>query len=271
MFTRTTGFLIVPVWLVAMSWVIDRDVLPAWTAPPAPAFQPSEWQKSDGLRSQYGIYDEFGRMGTVWSEYLIGQQASQREDLVWIARSSLGLAPLRIKVLSIYTSLGELDEFTVTLDKDGTAMKLHGERFHSAFSFSLRTGTIDPTFKIPLSDGDVLGAAFNPVVDFTNLRVGQRWRMQVVNPIACLTGMGKRFTPVVVEVTAEDVVTLDDGKHNCLVVESPNVKVWVDANGATLVQEITLPILGKTRIVRQSKFDEIARSDARNFVFGATP
>lgn len=271
MFTRTTGFFIVPVWLVAMSWVIGRDVLPAWTAPPTPPFQPSAWQQGEGLRSQYAIYDEFGRMGTVWSEYLIGSEASRRDDIVWISRSPMGLAPLRVLVVSVYTAQGALDEFTVSLDRNGTSMTLHGERFHAAFSFTLETGTMDPTFKIPLTDGDVIGAAFSPVADFTNLHVGQRWRMQVVNPIACITGMGKRFTPVVVEVTQEAVLELDDGKHNCLVVESPNVKAWVDANGATLMQEITLPILGKTRIVRESAFDELARAAARSYIFREQP
>jgi hypothetical protein len=267
MFTRTTGYFIIPVWMAAMSWVVARDVLPAWTAPPSPPFQPSAWHKGDGARSQYSIHDEFGEMGTVWSEYLIGSDASRRDDLVWIARSSMGLAPMRILVTSVYTAQGDLDEFTVTLHKHGTTMKLHGERFHSAFSFTLEAGTMNPTFKIPLTDGDVMGAAFNPVADFTNLHVGQRWRMQVVNPIACITGMGKRFTPVVVEVTEETVLELEDGLHNCLVVESPNVKAWVDANGATLKQEISLPLLGKTQIVREPTFDEKRWSVARTFVF----
>lgn len=271
MFTRLTGFFIFPVWLVAMSWVVGRDVLPAWTAPPTPRFHPSAWQKTDGIRSQYSISDEFGQIGTVWSEYLLGSEASRRDDIVWIHRSSMGFAPVRILVVSVYTAQGALDEFTVTLNAHGIDMRLHGERFHAAFSFTLETGTMDPTFKVPVTDGAVIGAAFNPVADFTNLRVGQRWRMQVVNPLACLTGLGKRFTPVVVEVTEEAVLELDDGKHNCLVVESPNVKAWVDANGATLMQEITLPILGKTRIARESRFDEMARSVARNFIFNETP
>jgi len=271
MFTRTVGLIIVPLWIVAMWWVVSRDLIPAWTAPASPPFRPSAWQRTEGVRSQYAIEDDFGRSGTVWSQYLIGPDASRRDDLVWISRSPLGLAPLRIQVSSIYTTEGKLDEFTVHLAKHGRSMKLHGERFHSDFSFTLKMGTMNPTFKIPLTNGDVLGAAFNPVAEFANLRLGQTWRMQVVNPIACITGMGERFTPVVAEVTEEVVITLDDGKHNCLIVEAPNVKAWVAANGATLMQEITLPFLGKTRIVRESHFDDDARSKARNFVFDETP
>ncbi|MDO8629233.1 MAG: hypothetical protein Q7R41_01965, partial [Phycisphaerales bacterium] len=88
---------------------------------------------------------------------------------------------------------------------------------------------------------------------------------QVVNPIAMLTGVGDQFIPMLVEVTGEERITTTDGSVNCLVVESPNARAWVDARGIVQAQEMTLPVVGRMRIVRESVFDETARNAARNY------
>lgn len=258
-----TGFIIVPLWLVAMTWLVAHDVWPGLTAHPAPPLQVTDWLRSNGLETEYAIHDDLGRLGTVWSRYLLDERSVRRDDLIWIDRLPVNVTPMRITVHSVFTAEGLLDEFTLRLQNHSADVKLHGERFHADFSFTLESGPIEKTFKLPITSGDVVSGAFNPFSSLTNLHVGQRWRMQVVNPIACLTGIGRRFIPMLVEVTGEERITTPDGDHNCFVVESSHAKAWVDAHGAVIVQEMTLPIVGTIRMVRQAVFDNEARIAAR--------
>lgn len=267
MFTRTTGFFIVPLWLAAMSWVVARDIWPTLTALPAPPLQVNDWLRTDGLRSHYLISDDVGRVGEAWSEYLIDEQAIRRDDVIWLERLPALSPPARITVASVYTGAGELDEITIRAENRDAEMRLHGERFHADFAFELTSGPINKAFKIPLSEGRMITGAFHPFSALTHLRVGQRWHMQVVNPIASLTGFGSRFVPLLVEVTGEERIAIGGGHRNCLVVESQRTKAWVDAQGAVLVQELTLPMFGTLRLVRDSEFNEDGRSLARAVVF----
>lgn len=263
MFTRTTGLLIIPSWLAAMSWLVVHDVLPGWTAQEPPVVRASEWLRNEGSRAQFAIFDDQGRLGTAWTRYIIDEGSIQRQDFVGIDRLIPGIAPLRMVIDSVFTAHGALDEFTLRLKNESATVSLHGERFHSAFSFTFESGGISSAFKIPLTDGEVLAAAFNPLAQLSELRVGQSWRMQVFNPVAALTGFGKRFIPMLVTVTGEERIATVGGTINCMVVEAANAKAWVDARGAVQVQEMTLPLLGKIRIVREPEFDEEARKKMR--------
>jgi hypothetical protein len=267
LFTRTTGYFIVPVWIAAMTWVVGHDAWPALTALPAPRLQLNEWLRTDGRQSRYTISDSTGeKMGTVWSEYRVDERSVAREDLIWIDRLPMGFAPVRINVYSVFTVDGVLDEFTVRLQSQLPDVELHGERFHSDFSFALKTGTTERAFKVPLIEGGVITGAFHPFGGMTNLGVGQRWRMQVVNPLATLTGMGERFIPLLVEVVGEERLRTSDGDRNCFVIESERARAWVDASGNVLLQEVNLPVLGTLRIERRDSFDERGRTLARNQV-----
>ena len=268
MFTRTVGWLVTPIWLLAMGWLVNREVVPHWTASPPPVLRASDWLDGREARSQFTIYDELGEMGSVWTNYLVDEHSIRRDDLVWIKRLPMDLAPVQIGVESVFTAEGVLDEFTVRLETGGSGRvraKLHGERFHSDFSFTFESGPIERAFKIPLVEGGLLSGAFHPFNVMTNLRVGQRWRMQVVNPIAMLTGVGDQFIPLLVEVTGEQRISTASGSVNCLVVESPNAKAWVDAAGIVQVQEMALPLVGNMRIERASNFDVRAYESARSF------
>ena len=269
-----------------MTWLVAHDIVPAWTAEPPPRLRPADWLGQDGwqagggqLRSQFSIHDDTGQLGSVWTEYIVDENSILRTDLIGIRRlpspvnggSSMGgalseVAPLRITADSVYTADGTLDEFSMRLENRNTDVRLHGERFHSAFSFTLESGPMERAFKIPLTEGGLISGAFTPFAALSDLRVGQRWRMQVFNPIAAVTGMGNRFIPMLVEVTGEERIATPSGDRNCLVVESPNAKAWVDAYGAVLVQEMTLPLVGRIRIVREMGFDEEARGRVRGTI-----
>lgn len=258
MFTRTTGFFILPLWLAAMGWLFAHDVWPAWTAHEPPRLRPTRWLAGQGKRAQHIISDELGPMGTLWTTYLVDDMSVQRQDLIWIERLPANLAPLRVQIDSTFTTDGLLDELTVRFENQDGKMELHGERFHSGFSFMLQAGATEHLFKVPLTDGSIISGAFNPFEQLTDLEVGQTWRMQVFNPVAALTGIGDQFIPMLVEVTGRGTIATADGEHDCLVVQSLSAKAWVDARGVVIAQEVTLPVVGRIRITRQSDFDENA-------------
>ena len=257
-----------PLWLAAMGWLVAHDVWPGVSAEDPPLLQASDWLKSQGRQAQFSIHGGDGRLGTIWTTYLIDPASLQRNDLVWIERFPLAVYPLRMVIDSVFTVDGVLDEFTLELRNNDTAMKLHGERFHADFVFEFRTSAATRRFKIPLSEGGMIAGALSPFGQLPDLELGQRWRMQTFNPVAALTGFGDRFIPMLVEVTGREKIVTSAGAVDCLIVEAANARAWVDACGAVQVQEAMLPLVGRIRIVREAGYDDYGRSLARKWSFG---
>lgn len=269
MFTRTTGFLIVPIWFAAMGWLVMHDVWPRLAAHEPPPLTITDWLKTSGEKSQFTITDDSGgTVGTIWSAYSIDEGVSTtRDDLVHVERLALPIAPLTASVISVYTGSGLLDEFTVRIANFAGNLELHGERFHAAFSFTL-TGmiagkAIESRFKLPLAETGLLTNGFQPFTQLANLSVGQTWRMQVYNPVAAVTGIGDRFIDMLVTVGDREKRVTKTGVFDCFVVQSHRARAWVDDRGVVREQEITLPVVGTLRIMRESGYDEDARSEAR--------
>lgn len=262
MFTRTTGWIIVPVWVVAMAWLVAHDVWPRWTAQDAPPLTVTEALRSDERITQQTIRDDAGRVGSIWTEYLIDPQSVRRTDTVYLERLSVPITPLRIIMDSVFTSEGILDEFTVLLENPDARLELHGERFHADFSFRLKWDTVEKLYKMPLSEGGLISGVVNPFSRLSGLRVGQRWRMQMFNPLAVLTGFGDRFTSVLVEVTGVEPLTVRGRTRDHFIVESPNARAWVAPDGSVPLQEVRLPFFGKLRISADEVVDEPRRVQA---------
>ena len=246
-----------------MSWLVAKDMWPGLSAQDPPPLVVTDWLRQQGAQVQFAIHGEDGRLGTIWTAYDIDRDSLQRHDLIWIERFPLDVAPLRMKVDSVFTADGVLDEINVEIESHKGSVRLHGERFHKNFSFTFESGLIDKTFKIPLADGGFISGGLSPFGQLVDMKVGDRWRMQVFNPIAALTGIGDKFIPTLIEVTGRETVVTPVGTTDCLVVESPHAKAWVDEHGAVLVQEMTLPLVGKLRMVREPSYDAEARKRAK--------
>ena len=269
MFTRLTGFFIVPIWMAAMGWLIRHDVWPRWAANEPPVLRSSFWTKGTATKEQYTIEGSFGPIGSIWTNYLIDEGSIRRDDVVWIENLPLDLVPLRIEVTSVFTAEGLLDEFTVRLENRHTPnpIKLHGERFHADFSFTLEAGPAFSAFKIPLSEASLITGAFSPFARFSELRVGQSWRMQVYNPLAAITNLGGKFIPLLVSVSGEERIRTPEWEGNCLMIEAGHVRAWVDAEGQVQRQEIQLPVFGQVSMYRKQSVDLEARNAARKVQF----
>lgn len=264
MFTRATALVIFPFWAVAMGWLVVHDVLPGVTAMDPPRLEVRSDAAARFANVQYAIESRDGRIGTLWSEYLVDGLTVQRRDVLWLDDLPVPVAPLRVVVSSWYRSDGLLDEFTLDVSNRDASIQLHGERFHAAFSFELDSSfDMKRTFKLPLADAGLVSGALNPFADLSGLKVGRTWRMQVFNPVAALLGIGDQFIPMLVRVTGKERIITADGPRDCFVVESGKAKAWVDDSGLVHAQEVDLPIVGVIKLSRLAGFDKTAVNRAR--------
>ncbi|HUU84280.1 MAG TPA: hypothetical protein VM243_12325 [Phycisphaerae bacterium] len=278
MLFRLSGAAIILFWLASMTWLVWQDVWPGLTA----GDPPSAVLDTDGaqpISCQVGLYNRHDqRIGTAWTTYSGIRDARQREDVVYLHYFAT-LGRCLVEIDSAFTPEGQLDEFDLSVWADGIPfptivdrntgqdqgqVHLRGERFASVYGFTLFTGPVRwETFKIPASQAGLIGDVFRPFGALPDLEVGQSWRMQVVNPVAAVTGFGDRFITLLVRVTGRETITTADGRDvECLIVEAPNVKAWVDENGLVLEQRAELPV-GGTITARAEAFDPQARIDAR--------
>lgn len=254
MIHRLMTILIVMFWLGAMSWLVARDVWPAWTAQTPPLVKIADHLQEEDNRQQSGIFDAGGRAGTIWTIYKPEKERIVREDLIRIDRFALPGAPLGLIVESVFTAEGVLDEFTLRIAKRGVKIvTLHGERFHADFSFELDSVYGGHhTFKLPLSESNLIASGFNPLAGLSDLHIGQAWRMQVFNPVSAVLGIGDRFIPLLVEVTGEETIHTMDGPIACLLVETnTGTRAWVSPDGIVHRQTAILPVGGALTIVRE--------------------
>lgn len=264
MLARSIGFGIVLFWAVATSWLVWRDVLPAWTAQDPPKVVAAEWVKRYGREAQFGVFDTDGRrIGGIWTRYTSGS-TTDREDDIYLDDCPL-LGPTHIHVKSVFDVEGQLDEIDIEVLGHWNPIRIHGERFPSQFAIRIDAGLTKQVFKIDLARAGTFSDMFRPFDAMPNLRVGQSWRMQVFNPLAAVTGIGHRFIPMLVRVVGREMLRLNGELKDCLIVESTNVKAWVDRrSGVVLIQEVTLPV-GGTYTVKCEPYDETARRDASGY------
>ncbi len=249
MVSRLCGWAILVFWVIAMSWLISHDVLPAWTAQQPPAVVAKKWVSQFGKNSQFGVFDEFGiRIGGIWTRYVSGQ-ATQREDAIFIERVPL-IGPTYLDVKSSFNISGQLDEIDIAVLGQWDPIRIHGERYPKEFAFRVDAGAFKQAFKVDLSRAGTFSEMFRPFDALPVLEVGQSWRMQVFNPIAAVMGMGDRFASVVVRVVGREMLEHDGQFRDCFIVEAPNVKAWVERrSGFVLIQRVTLPVGGTFTVV----------------------
>jgi hypothetical protein len=255
MVNRFWGPAIILFWLAAMTWLFWHDVRPVWLAQDPPRTVTPDWLTEGRMRQQAAIEDGLGRpIGTIWTVYRKSERTIGREDLILIDHFP-PISPARVEVDSQFDELGRLDELTAEVAVTGLRLELRAERFGTQLAFSLKAGTVKQAFKMSDSDAGMLGDLFKPFSDMPQLEVGQTWNMQVFNPLSIIFGRGRRFIPMVVQVTGKERVRTNDGVVECFVVEAPNAKAWVGPDGAVYRQETRLPV-GGTVVIRTERFDD---------------
>ena len=263
MITRLSTLAVIVFWLASMGWLVWHDVWPAWTARDVPKFIPGDWLTDDVLQAQARIEDKYGhRIGTVWTVHSRTPAGLSRRDVVWLEKFP-SLPILRIEMESDFTSEGVLDTFSLKVFGHRDKIALQGELYSGHMVFMLEVGTAPPQiFKMDAALSSMVADAFRPFPTLPRIELGQSWRMQVVNPLAVVTGVGSKMIPMLVRVTGKERVPTERGPVECFVVEAGQARGWVDARGVVLRQEINLPYGGTLAIIDEP-FNAVALLLAR--------
>ncbi len=272
---RLLGMLTFVAMLAVNAALIMRDVVPAWTAG-APPIVTVEQLEPGWTRTAYlGIYGPDGdSLGGVWSEtWRIGDTLFI-ESMTVLDEFKLNgetLTPnLRIDLRLAYNEEGLLEELDLDVVGLGMTIGVRGEylppdEFTCDWTFDQRQGT----FILPAEATRALGDARQPFQGLGDLRVGQTWRHETLDPLAMLLpgiqGQGMEPRPMIVQVTGEEKIEHQGISVRAKVLEAERVRAWISPLGEVLRQELTLPAFG--RITLQGEpFDDNARARARRSV-----
>jgi hypothetical protein len=263
---RITGFAIFSLWAASMAWLATHDIIPAWTAQDPPRAVASGWVARFGARSQYGIFDHRDhRIGGIWSTYASGA-ATEREDEIYLTRFPL-TGPMHVYVKSMFDIEGALDELEVAILGDWHPIRIKGEVFASKFAVHIDAGSIShrQVFKIDGNLAGIISDAFRPFDAMPELTIGQSWRMQVLNPVAVVTGVGNQFMPMLARVVGSESIEVAGAVRDCFIVETSQARAWVDMlSGKVWSQELRLPF-GTFSVRLETYDDDMRKAAARRF------
>lgn len=248
-------------WITAMGWLVHHDVLPAWTARDVPKYAIGDWLTAELQQSQARIEDRHGRrIGTAWTEYTRAGPRLSRRDV--LALDDFAMLPsIRIDVTVDFAPEGDLDEMHLKIFGAGERVELKGENYSGSMAFELFVGSNSQLFKVDAAAMGMVGDSIRPFTTLPEIAVGQSWRMNAINPVAAITGIGPKLIPMLAKVTRREMLSHRGSAVECFVVETERARAWVDARGLVLRQEVDLPVGGTISIVDEP-FDADARKEA---------
>ncbi|MBN1489953.1 MAG: hypothetical protein JXA69_08555 [Phycisphaerae bacterium] len=273
---RTFGIAVTALWLTAMAALFYRDVWPAWTAQEPPNLTAQD-KEARYRQSQCGIFDEHRRrVGTGWSEYVgFGQQVQMKKTVV-LERVPM-LPPICIDTVVTMMADGDIDAFELdvvgVMLPDGTALKIsmQGESYGRYIPCTLQIGSFRRTFKLDAAASRLISDSIQPFDVLPDLRVGQSWRMQILDPLAAALYQKTRPTSIIATVERMETIEHQGERVQCFLVTAGRVHAWVAPDGRVLRQEADMPIpgLGKL-IVEDEPFDAERRTELRRSVCSAS-
>jgi len=261
----TAGVLLL--WLSAMSALFVRDVWPAWSAQDAPPLIRENIDALAPREQQYGIFDESGaRLGTAWSNIVTtGDIAVIKSTAVINSMTPVeglpSIPPIRVETQTQFDAAGALDRFDLHVyGLPMTRIAVLGERRGIYFPCELHVGPFHRQANLDMSATRLIGDSLRPFSFLPTLKVGQSWRMQLLDPISAVLSTKTQFRSIVARVDQVETIEHDGRQVKCfVVVTSPQqVTAWVSPRGRVLVQEVMLPGIGRIQ-VRQEPYEQDRR------------
>ncbi len=240
---RLLGSILAITWLIAMGALVQRDVLPLWTAeePPRQVLPAGEYQ--------IGIFNQAdSRIGTTWISTSPSPMMMVRSTTVLEVAKITGMLPVSgtwiLGTDLMYDSDERLDQFRFTLNAPGVVGEVNAERIERDFSVIAKLGDLKKTL---LLDGELsryLSETLRPFTHLERLHVGQSWRIRLLDPFALMKSQSVEFQSQLAKVTRRETIHHRDREIDCFRVETPTAVAWADEFGRVLKQQVQLPLIG---------------------------
>ncbi len=244
-------------WVTAMASLVVRDVLPGWTAQDPPPITGDQFTTLEEPNQQFGILNgQNRRLGTAWSDVRVSGGAATVYGTVVL--DGLTFIPrVRINTTTAFDTTGAIDTFDMqVLGVLNQKIAVHGERRGIYFPVEMQFGPIRREVNLDYSATRMIGESLRPFGYLPTLRVGQSWRMQILDPVAAVMTGRTDFQSVVATVTGKETIrhpTRQGETVECFIVETSPTrsKAWVDAKGTVFKQEVDMPGLGRVVLVKE--------------------
>jgi len=259
---RIFGAVVIGTWLVAMTFLVRRDVLPFWSAQQAPSqIAPDRGSFQVAIRNEAGV-----RIGTTWitatpTENITTIQSTTLLDLRAIASILPLRKPLLCNTRLTYLSDGKLDQFSLKLKGAPIPIQVDGERCGPDFACSTTFGGTTKTVSLDGRLSECLAETLRPFTHLKGLHVGQRWRIRLLDPFSLLREQKPVFKMQLVTVTEREAILHNGDRVDCFRIETEGTVAWADDTGRVLRQEVQIPLLGRW-ILTDEPFDWEARKKA---------
>jgi len=252
---RAVGVISAVLWVGLMAALVQRDVLPMWTAQEAPTQSMPKGRYQVAIQNIAGI-----RVGTSWivaTEMPSASTVSSITELDFRRIPALApvARPLMLQSELSYDADDRLEDFTFNLHGTGMPIQVEGGRYGHDFACTATIGRMQRTIPLDGRMSNSLGESLRPFTHLPNLAVGQRWCVRLLDPLALLNRESLQFKMYLAEVTARQTIEHLGEQVPCFRVEMPGTVAWADETGRVLRQEVELPLLG-TWVLEDEPFDK---------------
>jgi hypothetical protein len=258
---RFIGAIITLVWLIAMAALVKRDVLPFWLAEDAPPRVLPEDRCQIAILNKAG-----GRIGTNWittsvSPSATGIQSSTVLDINKATGLLPGIGVMLIETESTFGEQARLEQFHLRLVGIGVPAEISLDRYGEDYACTAKLGSMTRVFSLDGRLSEYLGDSLRPFVHLEGLRVGQRWRVRLLDPLSLVRGSSPEFRTQLATVTAKETIRDGVNEIDCFRVEMEGAVAWAAPDGRIIRQEADVPLLGRWIMVDEP-YDKAARSKA---------
>ncbi len=263
---RLIGIILAGSWLCLMTLLIQRDVVPFWTAqdPPRPHAWSGEYQTAI-------CNDEGYRVGTSWVSAAPTPSGMRIHNATVLDLGGLsGFLPkhkqLLVRSELAYQQDNTLDAFLFSIEGAGVPITVRAERFGQDYACEFKLGAARRLIPLDGRLSECLGESFRPFAYLENLYVGQTWRIRLLDVLSVAKGDGAEFNTRLVMVTGTETIEHRGQQVGCFRIETDGAVAWADDSGRVLRQEVSLPLLGRFVLT-----EEPVDHEARAKVFDAEP
>lgn len=260
--TRAIGIFITLVWLGSMAALFQRDIVPYWRAQDPPA-----QQVPDGSYQVAMTNGSDRRLGTTWITTFrtatnVNVHSLTQLDLGAISSALPIAGPLFVESDLSYDGNQHLEEFLFRLETAFVAARVRGVRFGQQFACEAQIGAIKQSMAIDAELSRYLGDSLRPFTHLQGLKIGQAWRLRLLDPMALLSHSSVEFTTKLVRVTARESIEHDGKPVECFRIETEGTVAWATDSGRVIVQEVQVPLLGKWMLTDE-RYNDRARLEAK--------